>query len=465
MLALAAGACGCAGERRPPTLAASRSVAPPHARRLSLRFRRPFYGWWIVGAAIVCQALPSGLLQNAFGTYVVLLGRDYGWSRTTLAGAFSFMRVEEGLLGPLQGWMLDRWGPRRVMQVGMLIFGGGFFIFARIDSIAGFYGAFLTMAIGSSMAGFLSLTTAIVNWFDRKRSLAMGLALLGGAVGGLILPPVVYALDLWGWRAVANGCGVIVLALGLPVVQLIRHRPEQYGLLPDGRAPELAADGSVIDPGERVDDESFTTREAMRTRAFWLISLAHMASVLVVSVVQVHFTAHVTESLGYSLQLAAAVVTAQTVTNLIGRPLGGWMADRTGSRFVIFLAMIGHALALLLLAYGHARWMVFAFALLNGLAWGVRVPVIVSMRAEYFGSRSFGSIMGMSSMVVTAAAVVAPVVAGLAFDAFGSYTLVFTVLAVLAGLGSLFLVFLPPPTRTQHHAAPADELGGIRVGR
>lgn len=405
-----------------------------------------------MGAAIVCQALPSGLLQNAFGTYVVLLGREYGWSRTTLSGAFSFMRVEEGLLGPLQGWMLDRFGPRRVMRVGMLIFGGGFFIFARIDSVAGFYGAFLTMAIGSSMAGFLSLTTAIVNWFDRKLSLAMGLALLGGAVGGLILPPVVYALELWGWRAVANGCGVIVLAVGLPVVQLIRHRPEHYGLLPDGRTPEVAADGTMSDPGALVDDESFTTREAIRTRAFWLISLAHMASVLVVSVVQVHFTAHVTESLGYSLQLAAVVVTAQTVTNLIGRPLGGWFADRTSSRFVIFLSMIGHAVALLLLAYGHQIWMVFAFALLNGLAWGVRVPVIVSMRAEYFGSRSFGSIMGISSMVVTAAAVVAPVAAGLAFDAFGSYTLVFTVLAVLAGLGSLFLVFLPPPTRTQHRA-------------
>ncbi len=419
-----------------------------------MRLRRPFYGWWIVGAAIVCQALPSALLQNVFGTYVVLLGREYGWSRTTLSGAFAVMRVEEGLLGPLEGWLLDRFGPRAVMRVGMAVFGCGFFIFARIDSVSGFYGAFLVMALGASMGGFLSITTAIVNWFDRKRSLAMGLALLGGAVGGFALPLVVEGLELWGWRAVANISGVIVIVVGLPMAQIVRHRPEQYGLLPDGRTPDAAPeDGTPLEAGARIDDGSFTAREAMRTRAFWLISLTHMASVLVVSVVQVHFTAHATESLGYSLQLAAGMVTAQTVTNLIGRPLGGWASDRTSSRFVVFLCMIAHAVALLLLAWGHSFWMVLAFSLLNGLAWGARVPVIVTMRAEYFGSRSFGSIMGFSSMVVTLGAVVSPVLAGLAFDAFGSYTLIFTILAVLAALGSLFLVFLPPPTRTQHATA------------
>ncbi len=429
-----------------------------------VRWPRPFfYGWWIVGAAIVCQAMPSGLLQQAFGTYVVLLQREYGWSRTTLAGAFAFMRVEEGLLGPFQGWMIDRFGPRNVMRVGTLIFGGGFFLFARIDSVSGFYAAFLIMAVGSSMAGFLSLTTAIVNWFDEKRSMAMGLALLGGALGGFILPLVVISLELWGWRTTANISGVIVLAVGLPVVQLIRHRPEQYGLLPDGRAPAPpAADGSRPEEGAIVDDGSFTTREALRTSAFWLISLAHMSSVLVVSVVQVHFTAHATESLGYSLRLAAGMITVQTVTNLIGRPLGGWASDRTSSRFVIFLCMIGHAIALLLLAYGHSIWMVTGFALLNGLCWGARVPVIVTMRAEYFGSRSFGSIMGISSTVVTAGAVVSPVIAGIAFDAFGSYTLIFTVLALLAGLGSLFLVFLKPPTRVRS-SERATEIAGEPV--
>jgi MFS family permease len=135
----------------------------------------------------------------------------------------------------------------------------------------------------------------------------------------------------------------------------------------------------------------------------------------------------------------------QTITNLIGRPLGGWMSDRIGSRAVIILCMMLHAVALILLAFANALWMLASFALLNGLAWGARVPVIVSIRAEYFGSKSFGAIMGISSSVVTVAAVIAPVLAAVAYDALGSYTISFVILAVLAALGSLFMVFTPPP--------------------
>ena len=415
--------------------------------------KRPFYGWWMVGAAIVLQALPSGLLQQAFGSYVVLLERDFGWSRTTLSGAFSAMRIEEGLLGPIEGWLIDRFGPRSVMRVGTILFAGGFFLFARIDSVLGFYLAFLLMAVGASLAGFLAITTAIVNWFDRKRSMAMGLALLGTAVGGLLLPLIVQGLEAWGWRSIANLSGVIVLVVGLPMVQVMRRRPEDHGMLPDGRAPadnvttEVHADGTTS--STEVEEIHYTAREAMRTRAFWFISLAHAASVLVVSVVTVHFTPHATGSLGYTLPAAAGLVTLQTFTNLFGRPLGGWLSDQIGSRAVVIMCMLMHAVALMLLAFATAWWMLATFALLNGLAWGARVPVIVSIRAEYFGSRSFGAIMGISSSVVTVAAVAAPVLAAMAYDTLGSYTLSFVILAVLAALGSLFMVFTPPPpTRT-----------------
>jgi len=407
------------------------------------RLKRPFYGWWIVGAAIVLQVLPSGLPQQAYGSYVVLLEREFGWSRTTLSGAFSAVRMEEGLLGPLQGWLLDRFGPRVVMRVGVIVFGGGFFMFARIDTVVGFYVAFLVMAVGASLMGFLSITTAIVNWFQRLRSTAMGLALLGTALGGLALPIVVWGLETWGWRTVADASGLIVLVVGLPVTQIVRHRPQHYGLLPDGRDPN---DSTTRAAGARLDEgPTLTAREAMKTQAFWFISFAHTGSVLVVSVIQVHFILYVTEDLGLSLAAAAWMFTLQTITNLIARPLGGWIADRTNSRYVTAIAMLGHMVALLVLAFVTNPWGVAVSALLNGACWGVRVPVIVSMRAEYFGSGSFGAIMGISSLVVTSGAVMAPVAAAWAYDALGSYTLSFVVLAVLAGLSSLFLFFLPPP--------------------
>ncbi|MDO9444001.1 MAG: MFS transporter, partial [Dehalococcoidia bacterium] len=319
------------------------------------RLTQPFYGWWIVGAAIVLQALPTALMGQAFGSYVVLLERDFGWSRTTLSGAFSAIRLEEGLLGPAQGWMLDRFGPRAVMRAGVAVFALGFFVFARVDSVFQFYAAALILAVGASLAGFLSVTTAIVNWFERKRSLAMGIALLGTAVGGLLVPFVVMGMEAWGWRAMANISGLIVLIVGFPTVQVVRHRPEQYGMLPDGRVavePDGPSTDRIVGRPMPADDEevSMTTRQAMRTRAFWYISLAHTASVLVVSVVMAHFVLYATTTLGYTLAQAALFGVMQQVTNFAGRPLGGWLADRTNSRLVTIVAMLGHMVALLLLA-------------------------------------------------------------------------------------------------------------------
>lgn len=416
----------------------------------------PFYGWWIVGAAIGAQALSAGLLQQAFGSYIVLLERDFGWNRTALSGAFSLARVEDGLLGPIQGWFLDRLGPRAVMRAGMLLFAGGFFLFARIDSITGFYVAYLVMAVGASFAGFLSITTVIVNWFEEKRQTAMGIALLGTAIGGFSLPLVVWGLESFGWRTVANVSGLIVLAVGLPLTQVIRQRPEPYGYLPDGRKPE--------DVEARTDSEApvrrpsqgpqFTVRQALRTKAFWYISLAHAASVLVVAVVQVHFTAHLVGSLDYSLGAAATLTTIMTAANFAGRPLGGWLANRVSSRYVIMGCMLLHAGSLLALAYGTAMPVLVGFAIGNGLAWGARVPVIVTMRAEYFGTKAFGSIMGLSSSVVTVASVAAPFLAGLSYDVTGSYTFGFTALAASAALGTLFLVFLPRPEDAPALAEP-----------
>ncbi len=421
--------------------------------------RRPFYGWWIVGAAIVTQSLGSGLLQQAFGTYVVLLGAEFGWSRTALSGAFSLARVEDGLLGPIEGWLLDKFGARNVMRAGFILFGVGFFLFARLDSIVEFYITFLLMSVGASLAGFLAITTAIVNWFNRRRSLAMGIALLGNPIGGYALPLVVNALETYGWRSVAQVSAVIVVVVGLGVAQIVRQRPEQYGYLPDGDSPTeeqqaQAAGGGGARAIEQVDDGSFTVRQALRTRAFWFISLAHAASVLVVSVAQVHYTAHVVEAFGLTLTAAAAIITLQTTTNFVARPLGGWLSDKVGSRNVIMVAMLMHSAALLMLAFGTSLWMVSGFALLNGFAWGARVPVVVSMRAEYFGSKSFGQIMGLSSMVVTIGSVTGPVLAGLSYDMTGSYEFGFTALAIVAGLGTIFMVLMPPPAKRPEGSTP-----------
>ena len=423
----------------------------------SLRLDRVFYGWWIVGAGIGIQALVSGLQFQAFGTYIVLLENDFGWSRTSLSAAFSLARIEDGLLGPAQGWFIDRFGPRWVMRVGFILFGLGFLLFSTIDSLAGFYATFALMSVGAALAGFLSVTTAVANWFRRKRTFAMGLTLLGSGVGGLALPGIVWLLENQGWRTTAALSGVAVLVIGLPLTQLIRHRPEPYGLLPDGDVADAETARAFQ---EQSDAESFTAGQALRTGAFWFISLAHASAVLVVSVVTVHFVAHVNGSLGYSLGEAAAVVTVVTVTNVLSRIAGGWLGDRFNARVVLIACLLGHAAALLILTYATAFWMILLFAILHGSAWGIRVPVIISMRADYFGARSYGMIMGMSSLVIMAGSILGPLLAGLSYDLTDSYRTGFTALAILAAAGSFFLVFarrpvLTAPTEAGTHQAPS----------
>ena len=422
--------------------------------------RNVFYGWWVVAAGFAVQATVGALLFHPFGIYVVEFEQQFGWNRTRLSIAFSLARVEDGLLGPVQGWMIDRFGPRAVMRVGVVLFALGFVAFSAMDSLLTFYVTFLLMAIGAALAGFLSVTTAVVNWFVRRRTLAVGIALIGVAGGGLAAPVIALLIEEIGWRGTALVSAAIVLVVGLPAAQLVRHRPEDYGLRPDGDPPPSAAPsagGGAGAPAAAAPpiEVSATAREALRSRAFWAISFAHAAALLVVSAVMVHFVAHVGEALDYSRAQAASLITLLTVMVIAGQVGGGWLGDRASSRLLIAVCLLGHAVAMLLLTFATALWMVVAFALLHGVAWGVRGPVILAMRAEYFGPHSYGTIMGFSSMIVMLGMIVGPIFAGAIYDGTGSYEIGFTLLALIAGAGSLLMLFAGSPPPRPVLAAPA----------
>ena len=147
------------------------------------RGRRVFYGWRIVGAGFGLEVLIGALLFHAYGAYVVLMREEFGWSRTLFSAVFAMARAESAVLGPVQGWLTDRFGPRALMRVGMTIFGLGFVLFSRIDSPLEFFGAFFLVAVGAGLGGYVPIAVAIVNWFKRRRALALGLASSGSAVG------------------------------------------------------------------------------------------------------------------------------------------------------------------------------------------------------------------------------------------------------------------------------------------
>jgi MFS family permease len=411
---------------------------------MAARRERIFYGWWVVGAGFGLEALIGSLFFYAYGAYVVLLREEFGWSRTLLSAAFALARAESAVLGPIQGWLTDRFGPRVLIRVGMIVLAAGFMLFSQITGPVTFFAVFFVMAVGAGLGGYLPITVAIVNWFRRRRAQALAFSSVGMAVGGLMTPLVAALMLKVGWRWTAFLSGVVILLVGLPLSQLIRHRPEVYGWRPDGDPPDVEPTaGAAARPAAPPD---FTASQALRTRAFWLVSLGHGSALLVVSAVMVHMVVHVTERLGISLAQAATVVSMITVTQIVGQLSGGWAGDRFSKRAIVVGCMVGHAAAILILAYATAYWMVVVFAVLHGLAWGTRGPLMAAIRADYFGPTSFGMISGISSMVVMVGMIAGPLVAGVLADRTGSYVAGFTVLAVLAALGSIFFLLARRPT-------------------
>jgi MFS family permease len=429
---------------QPPRRCRLRTWPAWTSRRHGLRSRRSnvYYGWWIVAAGFLNQGLAAALLQRSYGAYVTLLQAEFGWSKAALSGAFSMQQVENGLLGPVQGWLIDRFGPRLSMRVGVVLLGGGFMAFSQVHSITGFYLSYLSMAIGASLSGYFPFTVVIVNWFERRRSRALSTMQLGGAIGGLLVVVVAFALETFGWRNTAFFSGVILIALGLPLVQLVRPAPTHAELM---AADGAAGADSMSTPGQTPPTEGFTLREAMRSPAFWLISLGHGSALLIVSAVNVHVILHLTEHLGYSLALASLVVTAINGAQIGGTLLGGVIGDRYDKRLIAFACMAGHAVGLLLVAFAVNAVMVFAFAALHGMAWGLRGPMMAAIRADYFGRRAYSSILGMSSVVTMFGSILGPIVAGVLADISGGYQLGFTILAVLASLGSVFFLLARRP--------------------
>jgi MFS family permease len=397
----------------------------------------------MVAAGSALQFLQSGLMQQAFGAYVAVLSAERGWSKTALSGGAALMSVETAIVGPALGWLIDRFGPQRLIRAGVLVFGAGLVALGTIDSLAGFYGAVIVIALGTSLCGYFPLNVAIIHWFERKRARALATMGLGLALGGVFVPVVASSIVLFGWRATAIGSGIAMIVLGWPLAQVFRGRPADLGQTVDGlppRPPGDVADGDAGPP-------EFTPRQALRTRAFWLLSLGHGFALLVVTAVNVHAISHMKQSLGYSVAQASLAITAMTLAQIAGVLGGMAVGDRLDKRRVSAACMVMHALGLLALAWASGPPMLAAFAVLHGVAWGLRGPFMQALRADYFGRRSIGTIMGLSALVVALGQVAGPLVAGSLADLTGDYRTGFTVLALVAGAGSLAFVLARPPAR------------------
>lgn len=423
-----------------------------------------YYGWWIAVSAMIVISVGAGFYWLGFGVFFLPLAMEFNTNRTTLSGAMAIAQLEGGLLGPIDGYLVDRYGPRKMMFVGVTIMGIGFILMSMVNSLLMFYVVYLLLiSLGMSVGVRVPAIVAPTNWFVRKRGMALGITTSGVGIGGIFVPILGWLVINMGWRPTAAIAGLVVLAVGLPLAAVMRHRPEQYGMLPDGRIPQTSPSDSVDsgtdDSGDNaiqatslVQDEyeseaSYSMMEALRTPVFWLLSMVFGLRQLIIGAIGLHQVPFLID-IGVDAQMAATVLGMTAITSIIGRLGFGWLADRIEKRFVM-AATIGLAgLGALILANVTVWWHLIFFVVTYGIGWGGGATIMSVLRAEYFGRRAFGTISGMMDFVQMFGLVLGPVFAGFVFDVTSSYYIAFMIFAVSGALASAIMLFIKPPTQS-----------------
>jgi MFS family permease len=418
--------------------------------RSLLRPRSIFFGWYIVAAGMVINMLIGGLVFHSFSFYVAELKAEYLWSASLFAFAFTLTRVESGVLGPVQGWLIDRFSPRTMIRWGVASTAVGMIAFSQLWDQGSFIGFYFLISIGASVGGFMTISVVTVTWFERLRSRALGFMAMGFGLGGFFAPVVGALIDAVGWRWTALGTGVVLIVVGLTLSSFFVRHPREKGLEPDGGPPPASRSTSSSSSSPASVQHSyrhrdFTAREALRTRSFWALALAHGAPLMVVSGMMVYFATRVQEIEGLSAADAGVAWFVMSACQLVGQLTMGYLGDLISKRLILLFCMVGHGAAGIILGIADSYLMVMLCSVVNGLAWGARGPLITALRADYFGASSFGQIMGWSSTVMMIFMVAGSLIVGTLRDSTGDFMLGFLVVGIGAGSGVLWVAMANRP--------------------
>jgi MFS family permease len=396
------------------------------------KIHRPFYGWHIVAASFIIAFYVAGAVFYGFTTIFKPIVEEFGWSYAQVSLAASLRGVESGLLAPVVGLLVDRLGPRRVVFSGGCLAAFGMFMLSRVGSLAGFYIAFGLIAVAISTCTVTVLMTAVSNWFHRKVGLAMSIVSCGFGAAGLMVFIMARMVDAYGWRPTVQGLGIGMLVVILPLAFLLRHKPQQYGYLPDGDTlPQTET--STGKTSSDVMEYGLTIQQALRTRTFWLIAVLFVCHHLIIGTTVTHVMPYLTD-VGLSTTIASLGASGIPLASIVGRMVFGSLGDRVSRKklMVLMFAMVSLGLLSFEIVGTFALAGVIGFLALLGIGYGGFNAIRPAFTREVFGTKQYGTIFGCLVGMGMFGNIAGPYIAGKLFDIQGSYENVWLIFAVVA---------------------------------
>jgi MFS family permease len=397
---------------------------------------RPAYEGWRVAAASGVAVMLSSLVFYTFAVFLKPLSEEFAWSRQAVSSAYGMLAATAAVSAPLVGLLLDRAGPRRVVVPCLALSGLALASLSMLTPrLAHLYAVFALLGVAAAGSSALAYSRAVSSWFDRRRGLALSLVMAGGAAGGIAHPLAAQALiRLLGWRGAFVAQGVMLVALGLPIVlRFVRERASS------------TSDASDRTPGRSVP-------EAVRSRVFWILAAVVFGGTIAGQGAIVHLFALLTDR-GVPESRAALAVSAMGGAGLAGRLVTGWLLDRFRAPLVASALLLIAATGAVTLAASDRFATGVLAAVLVGFGTGGEIDVIPYLLARYFGLRSLSTLLGLMFTALGCAGAVGPILLGRAHDATGSYDAVFLQFAV-AMLGVAALVQTLPAYGSPPRAGP-----------
>ncbi len=413
-----------------------------------------FYGWVIVAVAFVTMAFGVNS-RTAFSLLFPPILDEFGWERGVTAGAFSFGFLVSAILIPSLGGLMDRRGPRVVMELGVALVATGLLLAPLVREPWHLYATLGVLVGGGSVClSYTGQALYLPNWFVRRRGFAMSLAFSGVGVGSIILLPWLQGLiGRAGWRTGCWVLGLLVLLLLAPLNLLVRHRPQDLGLEPDG--DRSARDGAATGRAANVVDAAWaavdwTLGRALRTARFWWIAVGFFTGLFSWYAVQVHQTRYLVE-IGFSPTHAAWALGLVSLTGIPGQLALGHLSDRIGREWVWTVGSVGFAvcyLALILLGRTPTPALLYLMVVSQGMLGYGLTSVIGAIPAEVFESRHYGPIFGALMLAAVVGGAAGPWVTGVLYDRTGGYALAFWI-AIASSVLSAVTIWLAAPRRVR----------------